>query len=73
MGKYNNNATRTGTIAGKKYSGKANAIGNYKNIHPCETQDTSVGMTAKDSSGNISAARVKLLGPPRTVRSREHS
>ncbi|MDR4949824.1 Ig-like domain-containing protein [Neobacillus cucumis] len=56
-GKTEANATVTVTIAGKAYSTKANLYGTYKVAIPIQNTGTSISVTAKDSAGNVSAAR----------------
>ncbi|MGG2028791.1 Ig-like domain-containing protein [Gottfriedia sp. S16(2024)] len=56
-GKTEVNATVGVTISGKVYSAKADKYGNYKVGIPIQNSGISISITAKDSSGKISAAR----------------
>ncbi|MGJ7919617.1 Ig-like domain-containing protein [Neobacillus sp. LXY-4] len=57
-GKTEAYATVTVTIAGKTYSKKADGYGNYKVSIPVQNTGTSLSITAKDSAGNVSVARI---------------
>ncbi|MEH7305512.1 Ig-like domain-containing protein, partial [Neobacillus drentensis] len=57
-GKTEAYATVTVVIAGKKYSGKADKYGNYKVTIPVQNAGAKLSVTAKDSKGNVSKARI---------------
>ncbi|MCM3617889.1 Ig-like domain-containing protein [Sutcliffiella horikoshii] len=56
-GKTEKNATVSVKIGSKTYSQKADGNGNYKITIPVQNAGTSINVTAKDSSGAVSAAR----------------
>ncbi|MCM3729661.1 Ig-like domain-containing protein [Neobacillus cucumis] len=56
-GKTEANATVTVTIAGKAYSKKVDGTGNFKVVIPVQNAATKISVSAKDSAGNIGAAR----------------
>ncbi|MDX5473994.1 MAG: Ig-like domain-containing protein [Bacillaceae bacterium] len=61
-GKTEKYAVVTVKIGTRTYSAKANAYGNYSVTIPKQKKGTSISVTAKDSKGNVSAARSIKVG-----------
>lgn len=65
-GKAEKGSTVTVKIGTKSYSGKADADGKYNVSIPVQNADTSLSVTAKDSSGNVSdgkSVKVSRIAP----------